>query len=494
MVFQYTVWRQKMKRNKSLGRALLSVVVAIAMLGTGITILNTPNAAAAPGYSSQTITPDPIELLTDSAVIEGLVFDPVGTVVYVNYTIEYESPIGTPLYTYTGSLTNDVGNHWTVTVPASTFNLTDDNSNSNWRFRLNATNATGGWTLSSWTDFDVVDTTAPTVTYIGTQGFCVGDTWNLTVNATDPSGIITVRFWYKDSSGSYGPLNIPHLSGDTYVYTAGSAWVCGDVGDFINITRVEVQDGENNWATLFPNDNKTVEDCTDPVIGTPTVTQNTTCYLDAWVNITVDVTDNCNVGTVQLNVTVGPYTNPAMTQLGATNTYYVNMTGFGPGDVGTHIFHVYATDVNGNDAEGGSGSFVIDDNYGPTIGIPTYIVDLELCNDQNISVTVSDDVAGVCQVNVTFVGGPYAGQSFQMTGPDGALTGTWYYNFHPMFPDMGQYDFIIEAWDCNGTANYASSLMYTFWVNDTTDPTIVDVWDTSPIEYCTDITIYVDAY
>ncbi|MGC9308491.1 MAG: Ig-like domain-containing protein, partial [Thermoplasmatota archaeon] len=254
---------------------------------------------------------------------------------------------------------------------------------------------------------------------------------------------------------------------------------------WINITDIVAQDDEGNWHTLTVDDNKQVEDCELPEIDNLVVDQNTSCYADAWVNITVDVTDNCGVSGVQVNITGGPGA-PAtwpMTQIGATSTYYVNTTGFTSADVGTWIFHIYATDVNGNGNESAQDSFVLWDNYGPEIGTPDYPDPLELCNDWCVEVEVTDDYEGVDQVNITFSAG-YTG-SYEMTLVSG---NTYQWCFHPTA--TGTYSFIIEAWDGNSTRNYNSSVLYSFEVEDTTDPVITNIVEyVDPLEFCNDITI-----
>ncbi|RLI86255.1 MAG: hypothetical protein DRP01_04615 [Archaeoglobales archaeon] len=203
-----------MTRERSIGKVLLSIVIAIAMVGIPANIFIAPAKADTGGPSPPTnsfyiVVPDTVECAVDTVNITFAATDADGL---VNMTITIYDPDGN-VYDYTTKTCGVYGGSgaaadvltWTAGpfCPAGT-----------WTVEFNATDTLGSWN-STTTTFTVVDTQEPWVADLQYRDFMT-DTWYTYDQNTfyvgtylliyvDPEDLCKTNFseYYYTGSGSY---------------------------------------------------------------------------------------------------------------------------------------------------------------------------------------------------------------------------------------------------------------------------------------------------
>ncbi len=320
-----------------------------------------------------------------------------------------------------------------------------------------ASDASGNYVSKSG-QFTIQDTLPPQVTGASVSpdpGEVYQDV-TITADVWENSGVASVSVRIVDPDGLVvGNFTMEAVDIDTYDYTLAlsklgvynfTVWVEDDVGLFGSLQG-----------------SFTVEDSTDPVIGTPTVTPDPQ-ELGQTVAFSVQVADNYALDSVNILIR-DPNDDPVgsfpMTLVSGDYTYSSSFS-----MVGTYSYRIEAFDTSGN-GDLVTGSFVIQDITPPTIGTPTASPDpQEVGLTVTLSVNASDNYqlaavgVAITDPNDSLVG------NFSMT----LDSGTWSYS--ASFDELGTYTYVAWARDTSGNIVTSAG---DFVIQDTTSPQAAEV-------------------
>jgi hypothetical protein len=339
-------------------------------------------------------------------------------------------------------------------------------------------NDTKNWNRSGPENFTIIDTdgpffeglldtpdpqenSAPLVILVNvTDDVGVGEVW---INITYPD-----LTWFNTSM-TQGP-------GNDWTFTSSF----NDLGIFSYY--IWANDTSDNWNSTGPGTFEIIDTdgpFFDNLIDTPDPQEN-----GGSVAISVDVTDDINVGLVWINITYpdSSWLNTTMTQgIGDEWSY----TAFYD-DLGTYSYMIWANDTNGNWNNEGPNTFTIHDSDGPFFD---NLVDApdpqENSGNVNISIDVTDDFAvDSVYVNITYPGGTSVNVSMDVGSNE-----NWFIN--TTLDDIGDYSYTIYANDVNNNWNSTSS--GTITIQDTDGPSIDNLTHTpDPAENGDNVNVTVD--
>ncbi|MCG2826926.1 MAG: Ig-like domain-containing protein, partial [Thermoplasmatales archaeon] len=268
-------------------------------------------------------------------------------------------------------------------------------------------------------------------------------TVQLSLNAFDNTSGVWMMQFKNELSGTWGNW-IP--------YNTSMSWILQDTeGERTVYFRVKDEAGLISDETS----DTILLDKTSPIIvniiTTPSVQE-----VHGYVNITVTVTDDYAVGTVEIEIIHpnGIITAVLMEQVVGTNTYYYNVS---YSLLGWYNFIIRANDPAGNIAPLGEGNFFIGDTTKPEISnIQASPQVQDVFDSVNITCNVVDNV-NVKNVYVNIINPQGISVSMLMENIEG--TDVYYYN--TTYQISGTYNYSVWAVDTSDNEN-TSMVYYTF--------------------------------
>lgn len=276
---------------------------------------------------------------------------------------------------------------------------------------------------------------------------------NITVNVTDD--IWVDRVWVNITFPNSTVVNISmNQGGGDKWYNNATYW---DLGDYTY--KIWAKDNINNWNYIGPGV-FTIQDTDGPWLSNLNATPDPQ-QSGGNVNLTVNVTDDVEVGKVWANISIpdGTWANVSMIQ-GVGNEWYYNATYVYPGD---YTYTVWANDTLGNWGSA-SDTFAIQDLIPPSITNVTENPNPQQAGKYtNITANVTDNVeVGEVSIDIISVG------NFSMSFD--SATGLYFYNASYSIPNT--YSYSIWARDISDNWNSSSS---SFQIVDIQAPMINDV-------------------
>jgi parallel beta-helix repeat protein len=283
---------------------------------------------------------------------------------------------------------------------------------------------------------------------------------NISCNVTDSDGVSEV--WVNITLPSGGNVNISMKKG------IGNSWfdealysILGN-HDYI----IWAKDIAGIWNSSSGH-TFTIQDTTPPFIFN---VQNLPSPQEVGgaTNISCDVIDNVSVYGVWLNVSypTGGFTNVSMIK-GAANQWFYESVYL---SLGGYSYEIWANDTSDNWDISTNNNFQIQDTSSPVISNVLDAPDPQLPGGAvNITCDVTDNLAvyGVW-MNITLPGGGFTNVSMNKGPGD-----QWFLD--TIYIPLGIYNYIIWANDTED--NWASSLGYSFTIDDSDPPVISNVLD-----------------
>ncbi|UCF07933.1 MAG: hypothetical protein JSW28_09890 [Thermoplasmata archaeon] len=317
-------------------------------------------------------------------------------------------------------------------------------------------NDTHNYWNSSWPGtYTIQDTMPPQFSNLNDfpdpqeYGFSV----NITVEAADDVGMGEVWINITYPNGTWTNQTMEKGTGNVHFYD--TIYSNLDVHSY----TVWANDTSDNWNSTGPGTFIIIEtelpelsDVTD----IPDPQEN-----GGYVNITVDVTDNIDVGGVWINILYpdGSRINVSMLQ-GSGDEWYLSIP---YDDLGDYVYLIWARDVNYNWNSTGSETFSIIDTDVPEV-IDFYDTPDPQENGDYVTVTahIVDDV-GIEEVwlNIT-----YPNSGLTNTSMDEGVIDEWL--LHAQYDELGTYSYTIWAKDV--ADNWNSAGPGTFTIRDTEPP------------------------
>jgi hypothetical protein len=289
-----------------------------------------------------------------------------------------------------------------------------------------------------------------------------GDFVNITVDVTDDIAVdeVWVNITYPNST----QINVSMDPGLGIEYYFNTTYLDPGVYSY----TVWANDTSNNWNATGPGAFTIIGDVTPPEISNLMDTpdpQNP----GGNVNISVDVTDDYEVGFVWMNVTYpnGTSINVSMTK-GLGDGWYYDMIYT---DLGVYSYTVWTNDTSDNWNFSGPQTFEIKD-----ANLPEFSNLLDNPDPQenggnvNITVDITDDIA----VDVVFINITYPNGSWINVSMNKGVGDEWIFDIP--YSDLGVYTYII--WVNDTSDNWNSSGFGTFIIQDTDGPFLSNLLDT----------------
>lgn len=283
---------------------------------------------------------------------------------------------------------------------------------------------------------------------------------NITADITDETAMDTVYINVSYPNATYTNTTMTDGAGDEYYYNTTYTLI----GQYnYTIWANDTSDNWNSSAVTFFN----ITDTTLPVIYNVTAIPDPQEY-NGYVNISANISDGYSLDSVFVNVSYpnSTYVNTSMTS-GASDSYYYNTTYT---LVGSHDYKIWANDSSDNWNSSTGSFFVIQDTTPPEIANITHPT-IELGAWNNFTFNISD-YSGVDSAAINFTHPDTSTFNFTVNY-SGSGDDYWFNStYDNLLNQTGTYSYSLYANDTYD--NWNGSLSNTFWVNDTTNPVIVN--------------------
>jgi hypothetical protein len=315
-------------------------------------------------------------------------------------------------------------------------------------YNISAKDSSGNWNQTSETEIDVLDDDPPSITDITFGLPTTQDIFIIQANITDniQVGEVNLFFWFDlYGGGTDGPFNVTMDPGYTKAMNVPSY----AIKLYYNISVI---DSNGNWIQTGETEIDVLDDdqpsITDTTSGIPTTGDI--------FNVSANVTDNTNVGSVYLYYwfdlfgggTSGPY-NVTMDPEHLKNLIV-------PWNAITFNYNILAMDIYDNWNETATRFLDIHDNDSPIIFNVSVDPTIQITGEQvNVTVIVSDNYElGSVWLNVTYPNGSLLTIILDETGSD-----SWFLD--RMFSDTGEYIFEVCVTDNFGNSNHSTGHVFT---------------------------------
>ncbi len=303
----------------------------------------------------------------------------------------------------------------------------------------------------------------------------IADDITIYADVSDDGQVGDVTLWYNDVPGIDYAVPMSKLGVNTYTATIPAQGATGTIDFYIM-----ANDTVGNTAINPDPGVKTINitEIDPPVFSNLLVTSDPTEFNDT-TNISVTVTDMSAITDVSL------YNHFTLINTTMNNTggdYWLEDTFLA---LGTYNFTIWATD-SFNNANFINGSFIVQDSTLPAIDDVRVLPDVpEFGNDVNISANITD-LAGIINawLDIQYPNGTAMSNDTMTHG----AADSYYLEFSCSI--IGQYSFTLWTRDGNGISNSVSG---SFWINDTSAPTINNVTVPAIMEFGDAVNITADA-
>jgi len=327
-----------------------------------------------------------------------------------------------------------------------------------YEYKIWANDSSDNSNMSTTHTFEIIDTTPPTITDNTPQTATTGDSFMFTAEVKDNLQVdwVEIRYWYGSNNPDIETMT--NVIDDIYEYPL----MIIDTLEILNY-QIIVKDTNDNWNNtqtkhITINDNDK-----------PQITDNTPSIATTGETFTFSATviDNIQVSTVGLEYWYGnnPHTNTTMNNVNENN--YKHTTTI-DNTLQTLYYIIKTEDTSNNQNNTASKNINIIDNTPPTItNIQTTPNPQEYQGNVNITCQITDNIqTQTVQIDIT---GP-PGFTHENTTLNQHINQNYFYN--NTYNILGNYNYYIYTTDTSN--NPACSQIYTFSIQDTTPPVIID--------------------
>ncbi len=319
---------------------------------------------------------------------------------------------------------------------------------------------------------DVIDCVAPEIVDVDVDSQIeYGETFTITATITDDISGVDDSLVTLDIEGITLSDNVmtPIIGTDEYIMTIDTEEL-GQLSEY-TFTITAEDNSEHSGPDEYTSTFEVVDTTAPEILGTPVADPDPATYGEDEVTITVTVTDNYYVDTVEITVDGTNILDESMEATDNDDEYYYTVDPVSDlAAIGEFTYTITATDTEGYIDEI-EATFTVEDNTAPEItDVTVDPEEVEYGETFTISATITDDISGVSDeegaVYVTLSDGGYYEMDYDTDDTYIASIDTSY------FDGIGEYYFTITAYDVKGNSASTEEETDYFTVIDTTAPEI----------------------
>ncbi len=384
---------------------------------------------------------------------------------YINISADVEDNFAVDLVLIELEYPDSSRINYTTVIGSSYYNDTiSPGQLGTYTYRIYANDSSGNLNNTEYSTFSVEDTTPPSVTGLSEipDPVNVSGYINISSLITDLSGvdIVIIEVEFPDSSRyNYTTL----ISGNTYYNDTVNATQLGEY-TYIIYANDSLGNLNNTESSLF---NALEEEDTEKPKVTSLQENPDPVELGNYIDISLNVTDNVEVGYVIIEIEYPDSSRENFTAISETQDIYHNGT-INSTQLGSHTYRIYANDTSGNLNDTGSGTFSVEDTTSPSVtSLQANPDPAEIYNFINLSATVTD--SGTIDKVLIEVEEP----DITRTNYTTAKAGDVFYNDTINTTHLGSHTYRIYTNDTVGNLN--NTEYSTFAVEDTTPPLVTSL-------------------